>query len=408
MQKHLLLTSCLLGAGCLLPGIAAAADVSNPPAPWGQVKLDLRLRSENVDQKGLAETAHANTLRTRLTYLSPAAKGFSGVFEIENVSVLGSARFNDTLNGKTQYPTVPDPSDTLINRAFIQYVLPSKQKITLGRQTFVIDNQRFVGTGGWRQNDQTLDGLSFEGPLSKNLSFKVAHIYQVNRTLGTRAPAGTWDDTNISLANLVWSVSPTIKATGYYYHLDIPDALAQSSVTAGVRIEARHKVSENTFVLVVDAARQKSLDGAPRAYDLPYFSVEPAITRGPWTVKYLRESVGSDGRSAVQFGLGSNHLFNGWADKFLTTPVNGLVDKAVTLQYAPVPAAKGIPSIRATLSYHSYEAYKGHTGYGTEWNALLEKDINPHLTLGIKFADYSADTFATDTRKIMPYVQVKY
>lgn len=409
MKNRILLSASLVTAVLALPNPLLAAENEAAPMPWGQIKLDARFRWENVEQKGVPEVADAKTLRTRLTYLSPTRAGFSGGLEIENVSVLGAASFNDTLNGKTGFPVVPDPSDTLVNRAFLQYTFPTRQKLIVGRQTLAFENQRFVGTGGWRQNDQTFDAVTFEGAISKALSVKVARVYQINRTVGTRSPAGTWDDTDINLANLSWTISPTIKASGYYYRLEIPDAPAQSSSTTGVRLELRHKLgAATTLSLVADGARQKSLSGAARAYELPYYSFEPAISRGPWTVNYLIESVGGDGRSGLQFALGSNHLFNGWADKFLTTPANGLIDHALTLQYSPPLAAKGLASVRATLSYHTFDAYKGHVHYGTEWNTLLEKDFNAHVTVGLKLADYSADTFATDTRKVMPYVQLKY
>ncbi|MBL0163920.1 MAG: alginate export family protein [Xanthomonadales bacterium] len=60
---------------------------------------------------------------------------------------------------RTQYPVVPDPESDEINQAWVGYGNESFNA-TLGRQRVMLDNQRFFGNVGWRQNEQTFDALA--------------------------------------------------------------------------------------------------------------------------------------------------------------------------------------------------------------------------------------------------------
>lgn len=58
--------------------------------------------------------------------------------------------------------------------------------------------------------------------------------------------------------------------------------------------------------------------------------------------------------------------------------------------------------------YHEFKAGKGSSHYGNEWNVFFEQTMYKHYTVGMQAGHYDADNFATDTTKIMPYVQVKF
>ncbi len=151
-------------------GIALAATPAPAPAPEvksdftkalteGKILFDARYRYEYVDQDGLANNADAHTVRTRLGYETGKFYNFSALLELEDVTGLGGEDYNDTINGKTTYPVVADPEDTNINRALISYTGLPQTNLSFGRQTINLDNQRFVGAVGWRQNDQTFDAI---------------------------------------------------------------------------------------------------------------------------------------------------------------------------------------------------------------------------------------------------------
>jgi hypothetical protein len=104
-----------------VPAAYAADSVATPAAPKseftkalteGKPIFDARYRYEYVDQDGLANEANAHTVRTRLGYETGKFKDFSALLEFENITGIGSERYNDTINGRTTYPTVADPEDT--------------------------------------------------------------------------------------------------------------------------------------------------------------------------------------------------------------------------------------------------------------------------------------------------------
>jgi len=151
-----------------------------------KTNVDFRYRYEGVDQEGIAETAAANTLRSRVTFNSGSVNNVSFKLEMDNVSALGGEQYNSTVNGRGEYPVVADPTGTDFNQAFVAYKNGSFGA-TAGRQRILLDDQRFVGGVGWRQNEQTYDGLSLaysSGAVKGSYSF----INNVNRIFGPTGP----------------------------------------------------------------------------------------------------------------------------------------------------------------------------------------------------------------------------
>ncbi len=398
---------------------AYAADQAAPPAvaksdftkalTEGKPILDARYRYEYVDQDGLANEANAHTVRTRLGYETGKFKDFSALLEFEDITDIGGENYNDTINGKTTYPTVADPEDTALNRLQLTYTGLPDTALVLGRQTIVLDNQRFVGNVAWRQNDQTFDAISVKNNSIKDTTLYYAYANQVNRIFGTDSPSGIWDDSRIHLINASYSGLPFGKIIGYGYLLDIQDSRALSSATYGARFEGKHPVAAGVNGLLnLDYAHQNDHADNPNNISFNYYSIEPGVTVGQWTLKALYESIEGDGTNAMQFPLGTNHAFDGWVDKFLTTPANGLVDASIGVTYVAKSENPWLNGTKAMLVYHDLSAERGSADYGTEWNALLEQTFQQYYTAGIKLGVYNADDLYTDTVKIMPYVQVKF
>lgn len=416
--------SSLLSALCatsILVTASAVAAAENKAAPVesksdftkalteGKPILDARYRYEYVDQDGLANEADAHTIRTRLGYETGKFRGFSGLIEFENITDIGGEHYNDTINGKTTYPTVADPEDTNVNRLQLSYTGIPDTNVTLGRQNIVLDNQRFVGGSAWRQNDQTFDAFGIKNNSIKDTTLTYAYAWQVNRIFGTDSASGIWDDTNIHLFNASYAGLSFGKITGYTYLLDIPDSLALSSATYGARFEGKHALSEGvTGLLNLEYAHQNEYDDNPNDISFDYYAVEPGVSIGSWTIKGLYESIEGNGTNAMQFALGTNHAFDGWVDKFLTTPANGLVDASIGVTYVAKSENKYLNGTKAIVAYHDFSAERGSADYGTEWNASLEQTFEKHYTAGIKLGSYQADDLYTDTVKVMPYLQVKF
>ncbi|MFO7788579.1 MAG: alginate export family protein [Halospina sp.] len=154
-RRASLMLMCLSGTGA-----AQAADPVTEALSNGETNLDARYRYELVDQEGVDKDAGASTLRTRLGYRTGEVSGFTGFLEAEHVTQLGGDTYNSTINGVDDRPKVVDPAETEINQAWVRYEGLSDTKMTYGRQRFFLDNHRFIGTVGWRQNEQTFDGFT--------------------------------------------------------------------------------------------------------------------------------------------------------------------------------------------------------------------------------------------------------
>lgn len=375
----------------------------------GKPILDARYRYEYVDQDGLANEANAHTVRTRLGYETGKFKNFSALLEFENITDIEGEHYNDTINGKTTYPTVADPEDTAVNRIQLSYTGLPDTNVTLGRQVINLDNQRFIGSIGWRQNDQTFDALSVKNNSIPDTTVYYAYANQVNRIFGTDSTVGIWNESNIHLINASYAGLPFGKTTAYSYLLDIPDSVTLSSATYGARFEGKHPITEGgAGLLNLEYAHQDDYADNPNHISFNYYSVEPGITYGQWTIKGQYESIEGDGTNAMQFALGTNHAFDGWVDKFLTTPANGLVDANIGVTYVAKSENPWLNGTKAMLVFHDFSSERGSTDYGTEWDALLEQTFEKYYTVGIKMGHYNADNLLTDTTKIMPYAQVKF
>ncbi|MBK8376058.1 MAG: alginate export family protein [Sphingomonadales bacterium] len=153
---------------------------------------------ELVDQDGLAEDATAPTWSLRAGLRSAEWNGFSGVVEGEAILRLGKPRYNDTVNGLTVYPVVADPSDVLLNQAYIRWKPDAVVEVTAGRQAVNLDNQRWIGSVGWRQNDQTLDAARVTLKPVKGMTVDYHYAWRVNRVFGPDSPQGIWRGTAIN------------------------------------------------------------------------------------------------------------------------------------------------------------------------------------------------------------------
>lgn len=393
--KHLLAT----GIACIIPGTVLASPALDPYA-------DVRWRLELVDQDGLARDATASTVRLRAGIKTDRWNGFSALVEAEMIARVGPARFNDTVNGLTAFPVVADPSDQLLNQALLRYDHKSIGNAAVGRQTVNIDNQRWIGSVGWRQNDQTFDMASAEAKPVKGVSLRYAYGWRVNRVFGPDSPQGIWRNTDIHLLRGSAEVKPVGTIAAYGWLLDIPDSPLSSSKTFGARLTGRQPLGNAALTYAVEFARQSDHSGNPRDFSLSYLLLEPGIAIGPVTAKLGLERLEGNGATGLQAPLGTLHAFNGWADKFLTTPSDGLRDLYLDITVAPVVPAMKALALRAV--YHDFRSTEGNRRYGRELDLQVGAPVGKHVSLLAKAAIYDARAFATDTTKFWLQAEVKY
>lgn len=103
-------------------------------------------------------------------------------------------------------------------------------------------------------------------------------------------------------------------------------------------------------------------------------------------LKYDYERLeGNGGQYAFQTPLGTNHSFQGFADRFLVTPGDGIQDHFVTL-------SGKLADTQLSVAYHRFLSDKDSYQYGYEWDVFAEYSFNKHVLTGLKFSDYHANS----------------
>jgi hypothetical protein len=388
----------------------ASPDAAGPiGAALSQTKLlfDTRMRYEGVDQDPMTEEAEAVTLRSRIGFETGKIASTSLLAEADLIWPLATD-YNSTTNGKTQYPIVADPESYEINRLQLANTSLSATTITVGRQRIVLDDQRFVGNVGWRQNEQTYDSLRVVNKSIKNVTVDLSYVTQVNRVFGKESLQGRYEGDSI-LANLSYQF-PIGKLTGFGYLLEfdpiaaVPAAVRDSSETYGMRFAGEKPVGKVKLAYAASYATQSERADNPLTFDLDYYLGEVTATLDRYSIGAGVEVLEGDGTKGFTTPLATLHKFQGWTDKFLTTPPNGIEDQYVNAGLMFKNLAM-IEALSLVASYHTYEAESVSVDYGDELNLQLQAKVGKFSTV-LKYGDYQADGFLTDTKKY--WVQFEY
>jgi hypothetical protein len=181
--------------------------------------------------------------------------------------------------------------------------------------------------------------------------------------------------------------------TGYAWLHEDRDVAAASTATFGVRSVTQRVKDGHGWGLALEWAQQREHADNPLDFSHQYWLVEPSLVRHGVTWRAGWEHLGGDGRHALQAPLGTLHAFNGWADKFLTTPPGGLEDR-----YLAAGGKFGEAKFDWHVAWHDFRADSGGD-YGQEWDASLAFPVHGAVKGLVKVADYRANGFARDTTK---------
>jgi len=389
----------------------AGADTPQQALLQGKFKLDGRYRYELVDQANRARNAYASTFRLRAGYETLAYNGFFAGIEGEITREIGNDRRSDGVVNSPALSLIPDPNSEVLNRAYVGWTMPgadglSAARVVLGRQRISYDTERWIGTVGFRQNDQTFDALTAEARPMPGVGVRYAYIDRVNRVLGNN-PNGHWNGGSHAFA-ISTDRTPFGVTTAYAYLLDLNPVPRLSSATTGVRYDALITPHEDfSYGAEIEIARQTDYSANPNNYALTYALVRPMLRWMDFTVQAGWERLGGNGVDAVQAPLSTLHRHNGWADMFLTTPVNGLNDYHVRL-LAELPDAGFVKTPKLDVRFHSFRSARGGIHYGDEFDVDVNFSVLSRATLGLRFARYDAKGFDTDTQKLWLYLEMQY
>lgn len=351
----------------------------------GKLLLDARMRYERADQSNL-DASNALTVRTRLGYETAPIKGFRALLEFEDVTIIGSennynqAGLNPAASDKT---VVADPEVTEVNQAWIGYE-NFDTTVKFGRQRITLDDHRFVGNVGWRQNEQTYDAVSVANQSIKDTTLFYSYIHNVNRIFGDDHPAGDFDS-NSHLFHASNATCPYATLGIYSYLLDLEDAPAASSASYGASLAGDYTISEESKTKVtyrLQYAFQTDYKDQPVDYEAHYYKAELGGHCKIYNLGVGYEVLGSDNDKGFTTPLATLHAFNGWADVFLNTPSEGLED---VYAWAGVKLPWDVP---LKVVYHSFHAEQGSDDYGYELDAVVSKKFGKHWTVLAKYSYY--------------------
>lgn len=440
--------------------LPAVADEVAKPAPetlleaikQGKPMTNFRLRYENVDQEGYQstaanakklKTAEAFTLRSLIGWQTAPFHNFSFAAQITDVH-----EFNDNFNDrryntpehnngtasasadKAQYPNIVDPGYTDINQLYVDWTGIKNTKLRLGRQQLNLDNVRFIGDIGFRQDMQVFDGISVVNKSIPDVELFAAHFSKV-RQITTKLRDG-----NIDILNAKYRISPSEALVGYGYFIDV-DNLGQngqptggpsaasyivsggnglgasqdsvstattdaSSKTFGARLDGVRKVSDDWKVLyTAEYAKQDDYRGGNPLIDAHYFKLGGGAAYDVWSLRIDHEKLSSNhGKYAFQTPLGTNHLFQGWADHFLATPRQGIEDTFITFA-GSIEKAKLYAEYHVFKSDEKYQSLNGKFGdkYGTEFDASVTYPFSSKWIGKVEYAKFNeSDVYGTSLK----------
>lgn len=402
VAKNVVTLRAMWACALALPALAPVAPAGAADVTEG-LRFGQRLRIETVDQNNALDKADAITLRTVLGYEWGAATGVSAYAEFENIVALRDRYAPETPG----YSTVADPEDSQLNEAVLRYRHAGGLSLVAGRHQYILDNARWVGNVGWRQNEQTFDGAFLAYQPNDRLTLNYAYLAVVNTIVGTRVDLGG------HLLNATWSLSPKLTLGAYAYLLDYDEATATDFDTLGASIAGKLPLRDGLSLgyRAEYARQQASVPGnllAPGTdHETDYLAAELGLGLGDVTFTLGTERLGSDdGDFALQTPLATKHAFNGWADAFLSTPAHGLVDVYLRAQ-------QKIRTLLIAATYHEFSADQAVDtliqtvdDYGREFDVLAKAPLKGSLSGLVKFARYRAQGHGVDTTKI--WLQLEY
>lgn len=393
-MKYLLATTAALAVA----GPACAQQIDLKPV------AEARLRYEHVDQDGLTQQADALTVRARAGLTATSGALSATLVGQGTLAVID--RYFDGFDNAATKPLVADPQNVALYIAQLQYRTRTLT-LTGGRQKIALDDERFVGNVAFRDNGQTFDAVRAELTPAKGLKLDVSYAWSV-RTIwgvqgkGARQQAVSGD--NI-LANLSYA-TPLGTLSGFAYLVDQDEAAVQayrlSSQTYGVRLAGSQPLSKSAKVAYqLSYARQSDYHRNPNDYAADYWLADATLDLHGWKLNAGYEVLGASHGAALtsfQTPLGTNFKFQGWADKFLITPANGMRDLYVGTGYGWKQVGP-LSGVALAATWHRFESDRLDQHYGNEWDLIASAKLR-RTALSVRYAHYDARAMATDTEKL--------
>lgn len=384
-----------------------------PPSPmdWltgAKPTADIRARYEFGDEEGF-DTSHAGTLRSRLGVLSGTYAGVQFFAEYEGTLAADRESYQAaSVHGLGQNKTIiADPESHELNQLWLSFDgwIPDSV-VKAGRQAINLDGQRYVGGVGWRQNMQTFDAVTISSQPMDELSLWYGYINHVDRIFGSgdiTSPAQTDFDGNSHLVHTDYTGLSFGKLTAFAYFLELNNDAGDANSNNSYGLSLTGPLFDEALTYYAEYGYQTDSFDSPLDYGANYFHVNVAAKADPVGLKVGYEYLGSDNGVGYKFPLATLHGFNGFADRFLATPADGLQD-------AYVSASTKLPlDISGSVYYHKFLSASGGDDLGSEVDLVLAKDLGNGLSVMAKYAYYWSDEDAIpDLQRAILQLEYKF
>ena len=360
--------------------VASAADDGFNIFNDAKFSGEIRPRYESAD---VADNNHdagnAITARTRLAISAGLFEvdGLNAKVGITSVNNFGYTDYSDGLiagaPNNPQYDLILDPQQAMISEAYLAYTA-ADTTVLVGRSHVNLDDQRFIGTVGWRQMERAYDTATVINKSVEGLTLLGSWVYGY-----AGVGSVTTADTGSALVNVNYKVNDALVVTGFGY------LLADIHNTYGVRLTGEMALDSVKLNYAASYAMQSdpSLEYNPAAttpkIDASYYDVAIGANVSGVILGAQYESLGAAANDTDAKGfttpLATLFKFNGFADVFLgrtsSSNNNGLQDASLTLGYNANELGKLVGM------YHSFSAEKGtDTNLGSEFDVKYTNKIS--------------------------------
>ena len=370
------------------PEIAAANE-----APWIKPTIDIRVRYEFADVDRF-DPSHALTVRERLGLKTKEWNGFSAFIEGEFTQAAVDD-YHGGAPGVTPFEpsnsAILDPENNELNQLYLQYT-GFDTTVKVGRQRIIYDNAAFIGNVGWRQNEQTYDGISLSNTSIPGLTASYSYIDQVNRIFGTDA-TGIFENApgEVHLFNASYTGIKGVTLGGYMYLMEFDDAGTTGWDNNTFGVSAKGGVGgvmlHGELAFQEDAGPLNDQEGL-------YAHVMATKAIGTHSLTLGIEHLDA----GVQTPLATVHAFNGFADATDARRIAG-THGGLTDTYASytLPIFCGIKWMNAVHVFGD-NAISGDLGFG--FDSVLTKKFDDHFTAIAKlgYFDTSDALYLSTTR----------
>jgi len=387
-----------------------------------KVSGEIRPRYEYADVKESGkDAANAFTARTRLAVETNSLLDVSGLdakIGITAVNNFGYTKYNDGLGQGSEYEKIIDPQQAMLSEAYLSYTALDTTLLA-GRSFVNLDDQRFIGTVGWRQMERAYDTVTAINKSIEGLTVLGSYVYGF---AGVNSVTTT--DTASILLNINYKADDALVLSGFTY------LLANYHNTYGLRVSGKTTITKGVKLnYAASYAKQsdptmtyhdsilinniptptKNIKANADYYDLALgANIDGFIIAGEYEL--LGKAKG-DSTKGFTTPLATLHKFQGFADVFLArtakTNNDGLIDMSIKAGYKSKEFGKLL------AWYHKFDAQTGENkDLGSEIDAVYANKIPGFNSLNglLKAAYYMQGSVLTSPSndKAVVWVQLDY